>query len=65
MQKFIPTCRGSQYLSCQGVSYNWYKINNPNLHGSVEGDVIEGVTLMNEVVALGARVGVLEVLDDA
>ena len=35
------------------------------LHGSVEGDVVQRVALVYEVVALWARVGVLEVLDDA
>ena len=39
--------------------------NGVNLHGSVESYVVERVTLVYEVVALGARVGVLEVLDDA
>ena len=39
--------------------------NGVNLHGSVEGNVIERVTLVYEVVALGARVGVFEVLHDA
>ena len=39
--------------------------NGVNLHGSVEGYVVERVTLVYEVVALGTRVGVLEVLHDA